>query len=119
LANTGGGLNMNSAGTLILTGANTFSGGTTVTSGTLRVNGTISGITDVAGGIASGSGTYGDVTLDAGTFTAGSATSTGTVAASSLAVNSGTLRLKFGGSSADVVNLTGGTNVTNSQISVG
>lgn len=118
-ASVTGGLNMNGAGTLNLTGTNNFTGGTTVSNGSLRVNGTLAGATDITtGGTGTGTGTYGDVTLDGGTFTPGSATTTGTLSAASLTVNSGTLRLKFGGANADLLNLTGSTNLTNSQLAI-
>jgi fibronectin-binding autotransporter adhesin len=110
---------MNGAGNLILAGTNNYTGGTTVSSGTLRVNGTLAGSTDVQGGTAAGTGTYGDVSLDGGTFTAGSATTTGTFAATSLTVNSGAVQFKFSGATADQVNLTGASNLSNSQITVG
>ncbi len=119
LSNAAGGLNMNGTGSLILAGTNNFTGGTTVSSGTLRVNGTLAGTTDVTGGTAGGIGTYGDVTLDGGIFTAASPTTTGAVTASSLTINSGNVQFKFGGSSSDQINITGATNLSNSQITIG
>jgi fibronectin-binding autotransporter adhesin len=121
----GAGITMNGAGTLILTGSNPYTSGTsvstTVSSGTLRNNGTITGgDTNVSfGGVAAGTGTYGNVNVNGGTFTAGSLTSTGTVNAGNLTVNSGVTEIKFGGSNADLINLTGTTGLTNSQIMIG
>ena len=121
----GAGLTMNGAGTLILTGSDSYTSGTsvstTVSSGTLRVNGTISGgDTNVTfGGVAAGTGTYGNVNVNGGTFTAGSLSSTGMVNAANLTVNSGVTEIKFGGSNSDLIALTGTTGLTNSQIMIG
>ena len=55
------------SGATTLTGAHTYTGGTFVQSGTLRVNGTLTSDTFVnAGGTLGGSGTLGNVTVHAG-----------------------------------------------------
>lgn len=55
------------SGTLTLTGANTFTGGTTVNAGILAVNGSLaSGVTVNAGGTLGGTGTIGGLTVNTG-----------------------------------------------------
>ena len=62
-----GGLTQAGPGTLLLTGANTYSGPTLVNSGTLAVNGSITGPTTVnSGGTLGGSGTVGSVSIAPG-----------------------------------------------------
>jgi autotransporter-associated beta strand protein len=62
------GLRKEGAGLLILSGANTYTGGTTVSEGTLRVNGSLAGAAvNVTGGTLAGTGTIGGaVTVQAG-----------------------------------------------------
>ncbi|RYF40193.1 MAG: transporter, partial [Comamonadaceae bacterium] len=64
----GGSLTQNGAGNLILTGANTYSGATTVNAGTLSVNGSIasSNVTVNTGAILGGTGTVGNTTITSG-----------------------------------------------------
>lgn len=112
-----------SLGTVILTGTNSCSGTTTISNGTLVVNGSMSSPVTVAGGTLSGTGTLtGSVTVNAGTISPGPGMAT-------LAI-SNVLTLQAGGSlSVDVnaqtetcdkiVGLTsvnyGGTLVVNNQ----
>jgi len=78
-----GGVQQLGAGALILSGADTYSGATTVNTGTLQVNGSIaSAVTVNAGGTLSGTGTVGSTTISSGTLapgTPGSPTGTLTV----------------------------------------
>jgi autotransporter-associated beta strand protein len=76
-----GGLVKAGLGTLTLTGANTYTGATTVDAGTLRVNGSIatSSLTRVnAGAILGGTGIVGNTSINGGTLSPGA--SIGTIA---------------------------------------
>jgi autotransporter-associated beta strand protein len=86
-------VNISGGGTLMLNGANTYSGGTTVTGATLVVNGSIDDPTINAGGVLMGTGSVGATQINAGgTFAPGSgAPGTTTTVAGSLAFASGAL----------------------------
>ncbi len=89
-------------GTVLLTGANSCSGATTISNGTLVVDGTMSSPVTVAGGTLSGTGTLtGPVTVNAGTISPGPGIAT-------LAI-SNVLTLQAGGSLSVDVNATAGT----------
>ncbi|HEY5063934.1 MAG TPA: autotransporter domain-containing protein [Xanthobacteraceae bacterium] len=93
-----GTLNMNGAGTLVLSATNTYTGPTNVDSGTLEITGSIasSTLTTVeAGGTLTGNGTIGNLTIaSGGTFTPGSGTpGTTTTVAGNLAFQSGAIYL--------------------------
>ena len=85
------------AGTLILSGANTYTGATTVDAGTLAVNGSIanSAVTVNAGGTLAGIGTVGNVAVNSGgTFAPGPVGSPGSMTvAGNLAFQSGAIYL--------------------------
>jgi outer membrane autotransporter protein len=76
-----GSLSKTDLGTLILTGANTYAGGTTVAGGRLVVNGSITGATTVQTGASlGGTGTVGNLTITSGgTVAPGSSIGTLTV----------------------------------------
>ena len=106
-----GTLNMNGAGTLVLTAANTYTGPTNVNSGTLDVAGSIasSSLTTVASGAAlTGTGTIGNLQVG-GTFQPGNGTpGTTTAIAGNLAFQSGAIYLvQVNPSTASIANVTG------------
>jgi len=61
-----GGVNQVGSGKAILTAASTYTGPTTVTSGTLSVNGSITSAVTVSGGTLGGNGTVGATTIQSG-----------------------------------------------------
>lgn len=81
-------------GTLVLSGNNSFTGGTTISSGTLVVNGDIGDVIVAAGGSLGGNGSVGALTLDGGSLMPGN--SPGTLSASQLFWSDGTIQLELG-----------------------
>jgi hypothetical protein len=77
------------AGTLDLLGADSYNGGTTVSTGTLLVDGSI-GAVSLAGGTLGGTGTVGTVTATAGTLSPGGVNNPGVINASAVTLNSST-----------------------------
>lgn len=100
-----GGLTKTGSGILRLDGANTYSGTTTVSEGTLTVNGSVAGVVNVASGsVLKGSGTIGGASTVAGTLSAGN--SPGLISFSSdltLTNGSNLLWELFGNTSSDVL----------------
>jgi autotransporter-associated beta strand protein len=62
------GLQKSGSGTLVLSGANSYSGATSISAGELQVTGSLSGEVSLAGGVLSGSGSVGAVSNTAGTL---------------------------------------------------
>lgn len=104
------GITMNGAATLTLTGNNTYTGATIVNSGTLAVDGSISGSTvSLNGGTLKGIGTTGALNVFGGTLAPGNGP--GTLNTGTLTFNGGALALEIGGSTAgsyDQLNVVGG-----------
>ncbi len=95
-----GTLNMNGAGTLVLSANNTYTGPTNVNAGTLDVTGSIASsiLTSVASGAAlTGTGTIGNLQISSGSmFAPGAGTpGTSTAVAGNLAFQSGAMYLVF------------------------
>ncbi len=114
-----------SAGTLIVTGTNTFTGSTQVAAGTLQVDGTLPGTTTVAGGgILSGLGSVGNVMTVAGGIVApgNAAMPFGTLTVAGEYAGTGTIRidtqLDDANSATSRLVIQGGTSGANSTVLV-
>ncbi|WP_093281379.1 autotransporter outer membrane beta-barrel domain-containing protein [Verrucomicrobium sp. GAS474] len=98
-------------GTLILSGASTYSGATSVGAGTLQVDGSITSNSIVlSGATLRGAGTVANVTVNSGgTLAAGSASAVGTLTVGDLTLNSGSITaLRANGTpSSDQIHATG------------
>jgi autotransporter-associated beta strand protein len=108
-----GALNKTGSGTMALNGANTYSGGTVVSAGTLRINSNerIANTSDltVAGGtfnVQTFSETVANVTLSSGSITG---TGAGTLTASTFTLESGSASAILAGSGATMTKTTAGT----------
>lgn len=107
-------LNKTTGGTLIIDGTNTYTGGTSVSAGTLVVNGSITGsVTTVSGTTLGGSGTIGGAVTIASGATLAPGNSPGTLNTGDLTINGGTFAIEIGSALAyDSVNITGTVNLT-------
>jgi fibronectin-binding autotransporter adhesin len=107
---------MNGAGTWRLAGENTYTGTTTVETGTLQIDGslTTSTITVQPGARLSGTGTLGTVNA-MGTIAPGGGI--GTLSAANVTLT-GTLALEIAGSSADRLSVSGTLDLTNAALTV-
>lgn len=83
------GLVKDGSGTLDLLGADTYNGGTTVSAGTLLVDGS-TGAISLTGGTLGGTGTLGVVTATAGTLAPGGTNNPGVLSAGAVTLNSST-----------------------------
>lgn len=107
-------------GSWILSGTNTYTGATTVSAGTLVVDGSASGSAfTVDGGILSGSGTVGALTIaSGGTLAPGNSPGTLTVDGNSVWAGGGTLEWEVNdatgaaGTATDLLSITGGLTIT-------
>jgi autotransporter-associated beta strand protein len=97
--NSGGALNKTTTGTLVITGANLYSGPTAISNGTLLVNGTVSGagqFTLVAGTLGGGGSIAGTVVQNGGSVAPGASIGKLTVL-SDFVQNGGSLDVQIGG----------------------
>ncbi|HVX11910.1 MAG TPA: Ig-like domain repeat protein [Pirellulales bacterium] len=83
------GLTKAGAGTLDLLAADTYSGGTTVSAGTLLVDGTV-GDVSLTGGSLGGTGTVGEVTATSGSLAPGGVANPGVLSTGAVTLNSTT-----------------------------
>ncbi len=89
------------SGSLILTGRNTYSGGTTLSAGTLRVNGSVTGLLTVMnGGTLGGTGTVGNLN-SYGAVGPGNSIGTLTVYGNYTQHSTGTLQIEISPTQAD------------------
>jgi autotransporter-associated beta strand protein len=96
------------AGTLVLSGNNTYSGGTTVSGGTLLVEGVITGAVNVVGVLLGGSGTVGGVVTNAAAITAADTNSIGTLTTAGLVMQeNSTCVWNYNDTSRDVIQVNG------------
>jgi autotransporter-associated beta strand protein/YVTN family beta-propeller protein len=104
-----GGLTKTGVGTLTLSGANAYTGPTTVNAGTLSVNGSIvnSALTVNAGGTIGGNGTIGNTSVNGGTLSPGNSIGTLTVQGNLVLTAAATYLVEVSPAAADRTNVTG------------
>ena len=126
------GLTKSGAGTMVLSGTNSYTGATTVNSGTLAVDGSLAAGSAVAVGGASATGTptlsgigtvNGTVTINAasggaaGTLNPGTVGATGTLSTGAATLN-GTLTIDINGAALDQLTVNGNLDLTGSSLAV-
>ena len=102
------------AGTLALSGVNTYGGATVVNGGTLAVNGSIaasSSVTVNAGGTLGGNGFVGNTTINGGTLAPGNSIGLLTVQGSLTLTAAASYLVEISPANADRVNVTGAANL--------
>ncbi len=107
-------------GTLVFSGANTYTGITHVTGGSLFVNGSLaasSAVTVAAAGTLGGSGTVAGAITAAGNIAPGSGAGAGTLTTGA-AILSGTLAVQIDGASGDKLLATGPLDITGANLTI-
>ena len=104
------------AGTLVLSGINSYTGGTTVSAGKLVINGSIGSVAVSSGAVLGGVGQAAAVSLGAGA-TLAPGNSIGTLSASSLSLSSSSVfNVEFNANAADLMIVTGGPVLLDGQL---
>ena len=124
ISGVGGSLTQNGAGTTVLSATNTYTGNTTVSAGTLTVNGAIKSTTTTtvsSGATLSGTGTVGTAILNSGsTVSPGGSGTVGTLTTGAITIAGGTIYtadIASSGTTATVDLISSGV-VTNNATSV-
>lgn len=110
----------NGSGNVVLTAASTYTGGTTVNSGGLIVNGSVVGLTTVNGGFVGGTGTFGALAINAGgSLSPGNSIGTVTVTGSLTMAAGSTYVVEVSPTDADRTNVVAGAGGTGNAVLTG
>jgi hypothetical protein len=115
IAGTGSTVTKQGAGTLSLSGTNSYNGLTTVSAGVLLIDGLIPGNATVTGGTLGGGGSIGGTVNvnSGGAITGGDLGSVGTLTVGTLTFNGGTYKADFANDSSDTIAVTGAVDLAN------
>jgi autotransporter-associated beta strand protein len=108
------------AGTMLMTGANSYTGATNINEGVLQLNGSLAAasVVTVAGGATfAGSGTAGTVTVNAGAVIAPGASQIGNLTTSTQSL-AGTYQCQLSGSQSDQLVVNGNVTLTGASLTI-